>query len=284
MEKYIDWNREINDKNRFQFGKNWNKYLSKKYSDTQRVWAKTKLKESLGKAGLSSLADKSFLDIGCGSGIHSLAALDLLASSVDLLDFDDDSVNCARNIFSRLNIPHAVYSISQFNILSPDTQLVPLNSFDVVYSWGVLHHTGNTRLAIKNASLFCKPGGILFISIYYPTFLDFFWKVEKKLYNKLPSIGKRFLKELFVLKTRISFFFKRKSFSDMTSQYYLNRGMDYFVNVDDWLGGYPYDPMSTSDCVQFVESLGFNCLYSESRGSFFSFSSGCNEMIFRQSA
>ena len=158
---------------RFRFGENWAAYAElideEKLDDAQ--------------AGILKLIDKadiegrSFLDIGCGSGIHALAAARLGAKSIYAVDLDIKSVETAKALFERfpLEVQFRIEEKSVFDLDSAD-----IGTFDIVYSWGVLHHTGNVEMAVRKAADMVAPGGLFVFALYRPTSLDWFWLQEKR--------------------------------------------------------------------------------------------------------
>src|SRR5262249_464119 len=89
---------------------------------------------------LRQLSGLTFLDIGCGSGLSSLAAR-RLGATVHAFDFDPQSRACACELRRRYAPDDPGWIIQEGSAL--DTAYVSsLGKFDIVYSWGVLHHTG----------------------------------------------------------------------------------------------------------------------------------------------
>jgi 2-polyprenyl-6-hydroxyphenyl methylase/3-demethylubiquinone-9 3-methyltransferase len=117
------------------------------------------------------IAGASLLDIGCGSGLHALAALRLGASKVLAVDVDPDSVATATSVLAHRAAEQA-WTVRQQSILrtEPDMGL-----FDIVYSWGVLHHTGDLARALRNVTALVAPGGLFVCALYRRTLLDPFW-------------------------------------------------------------------------------------------------------------
>ncbi|MEO7041261.1 MAG: methyltransferase, partial [Gemmatimonadaceae bacterium] len=171
--------REIEAGSRFGFGANWSDFLS--VVDEQRVDASVASLTALLPA--SRIEGHTFLDVGCGSGLSSLAAQRLGAARVCSFDFDDQSVASTRELKRRLAPDSADWTVMQGSILD-DECVTQLGAWDVVYSWGVLHHTGRMWYALANASKLVRPGGTLFIAIYNDQGAGSrFWARVKRIYN-----------------------------------------------------------------------------------------------------
>ena len=164
---------------RFKFGKNWEYFLNS-LDETQIQQAEISLKEML---GIAALRDKTFLDVGCGSGIFSLAAM-RLGAKVTSFDYDADSVDCAKKLKKQFFNDNNNWQIGQGDALNNE-YLKSLGQFDIVYSWGVLHHTGNMWKALDNISNLNLNNGTLFISLYNDQGLESkMWKIVKKFANR----------------------------------------------------------------------------------------------------
>jgi len=225
---------------RFPFGKNWSRFLQYLNEDRIEV-AKQSLQHMLGRNDLSGLR---FIDVGSGSGLFSLAAR-MLGAHVYSIDYDPFSVSCTQYLRQQYYPDDPHWHISQGSIL--DAQLVnSLGQFDIVYSWGVLHHTGDMWKAFSLVDCLVKPdGGILFLSIYNDQgALSRFWKWEKRNYNRYAwfkyfailgycslFISYRFLRDVLSLRNPFLYY----------KNYARKRGMSWFHDMKDWLGGYPFE-------------------------------------------
>src|SRR5438105_4018862 len=135
---------------RFTFGENWAAFLA--VLDESRIAAaENSLREML---ETSDLKNKTFLDIGSGSGLFSLAAR-RLGATVRSFDYDPASVACTRELKTRYFLKDEDWTVGTGSVLDAD-YIKALPKFDVVYSWGVLHHTGQMWLALEHAGTLVK--------------------------------------------------------------------------------------------------------------------------------
>ena len=133
---------EISQGKRFQFGANWEAFL-RSLNDVRILEAEKSLKDML---CVDDLAGKRFLDIGSGSGLFSLAAK-RLGAKVHSFDYDPKSVKCTEELKKRYYANDKYWDIEEGSALD-EKYLISLGKFDIVYSWGVLHHTGNMKKAL----------------------------------------------------------------------------------------------------------------------------------------
>lgn len=246
---------QVKEGARFTFGENWNAFL-KTLDDEKINVAENSLKEML---EIENLQDKTFLDIGCGSGIFSLSAKNL-GADVYSLDFDPSSVGCVQFLKEKYYTNTTDWTIEEGSALDTD-YIRSLGKFDIVYSWGVLHHTGNMMLALQNAILPVKEGGTLFISIYNEQgWKSRFWLRVKKIYNK-NVFGKALIVTIFfTIYTLFGLVFdllRLKNPFKRYSEYKKNRGMSKMHDRHDWLGGLPYEVATPEFIVDFYKKEGF---------------------------
>ena len=261
---------------RFKFGSNWAKY-SEKLTQHQLIVAQKSLEEIFGKDGLIG---KSFLDVGCGSGIFSIAAIELGAKKVVSFDFDPISVETTiQNAKMSLINRECEFTAFQGDVLDHDLMLT-LKHFDVVYSWGVLHHTGQMWNAIASAASFLKPNGRLLISIYNDQgWKSKLWKVIKRSYVSSPKAVRFLILIACFLRlwapTIIRDFFRYKSPHSWKS-YADRRGMSPWIDLVDWVGGYPFEVAKSDSVIQYLKKYQFKPIQTKLVGQ----GLGCNEFLF----
>lgn len=234
----------------FQFGKNWARY-GKTITEEDIALSEANLRRFL---GLEDLSGRTFLDIGCGSGIHALAALKMGAASVQGIDIDGESVATAQAVLAaHWNQPN--YKVAQANIfeVSPGD----LGRFDIVYSWGVLHHTGDMWGAIRNAAAFVGQDGLFAIAIYRKTRFCGFWRWEKSLYTRSGKPFRAVAVSAYVVLRVLRDLLRLRNPFEKIGGHNRKRGMKWYTDVIDWVGGYPYESATPAEIRTFVEGLGF---------------------------
>jgi 2-polyprenyl-6-hydroxyphenyl methylase/3-demethylubiquinone-9 3-methyltransferase len=153
--------------------------------------------------------------------------------------------------------------------------------FNIVYAWGSLHHTGDMWKGIRIIARRCAPGrGLLVLGIYNRKLIvsDVMRRI-KRAYSRSGPLGKHAIKWPYWLAT-VGYRFIRRSgtpWGDIRT-YPRKRGMDYWTDLDDWLGGYPFECAKPEAVSGFVRGLGFTV---ESRKLSTSMAS-VNEFVFRR--
>jgi 2-polyprenyl-6-hydroxyphenyl methylase/3-demethylubiquinone-9 3-methyltransferase len=269
---------EVSSGRRFRFGRNWARFV-KRLNNERIAEAENNLNEFLGKG---SLGAKTFLDIGSGSGLSSLAAR-RLGAIVLSFDFDGQSVACTEELRDRFRPGDRAWVIEQGSVLDQQ-YLAGLGQFDIVYSWGVLHHTGAMWQAMENVKPLVKPGGRLFIAIYNDCGeVSRSWLRRKRRYNALP----RPLRPLYAvyvwtpqeLRSLIGYLrsgelrtYIRELFGPSS-----RRGMSWMHDVIDWIGGYPYECASVEAIIDLYRRDGFDPIKIRENSSY-----GCHQIVFRR--
>lgn len=267
----------VNSQIRFKFGKNWLEF-EESVSDREIALAKKSLYSWI---GLDDLQGKSFLDIGTGSGLFSLAAREMGADNIFSFDYDEQSVECAKRISKRESgLNEGSWVIEKGDVLDRTYMKKFYHSYDIVYSWGVLHHTGNMKAALEQAGKCVKENGLLFISIYNDQGLESkIWEKVKKTYNKAPEMGKKLLLALSSLYMYGYRYTKEifKSKDKKNLKYDKERGMNAYTDLVDWVGGYPFEYATPGEIITFFLNRGFELKKLKAPGKRYG---GCNQYLF----
>jgi SAM-dependent methyltransferase len=224
----------------------------------------------------------SVLDIGSGSGIHSLSFMMLGCKDLVAIDYDLNSVETTKRVLSRASF-QSNYQVFQADILKSIPEIEGCR-YDLVYSWGVLHHTGQMMKAIENSVKYVKPRGLIALALYRKTPFCFLWNIEKAFYSKSPQIFQYPVQKLyefiFSLQLRVK---NGQSLKSYKRNYFQKRGMDFSHDVHDWLGGYPYESIKPEYLIDFMEKNGFNLINSHiTKNQIGILGSGCDEFSFQR--
>ncbi|MGH7944157.1 MAG: class I SAM-dependent methyltransferase [Opitutaceae bacterium] len=245
-------------RDQFEFGKNWRAFLSTVDEQSIRS-AESSLVDML---STETLQGKRFLDVGCGSGLFSLAARNL-GAVVHSFDYDRAAVACTEELKRRFRATDNEWTIQEGSVLNSD-YLSSLGTWDVVYSWGVLHHTGDLWRALDLVPELVGPRGQLFIAIYNDQGgTSRRWLRIKRLYNRLPSALRPMLVflvaavfESYYALVRLMRGRNPLPFSDW-QQKKRDRGMSAWHDWVDWVGGLPFQVAKPEQIVVPLRQRGF---------------------------
>jgi 2-polyprenyl-6-hydroxyphenyl methylase/3-demethylubiquinone-9 3-methyltransferase len=261
---------------RFGFGANWLQFLE--VVDDQRI--RESVQQLATMLGVETLAGHSFLDVGCGSGLSSLAAVRLNAKRVVSFDYDPESVSATAALRGQY-APSADWSVERGDATSQE-YMEALGPFDVVYSWGVLHHTGALWAALDNTTARVADGGHLFIAIYNDQgAASRRWLAVKRTYNRLPRALRTSYAIAVMLPTELRMLASATVRGKPRS--YLRewiepreRGMSRWHDLVDWVGGYPFEVAKPEEVIRFCRDRGFALDELMTCGG----GLGCNQYVF----
>lgn len=235
----------------FGFGANWRRYLGKitfeRIASAQRSLT--------GFLEIDDFKGKTFLDIGCGTGLFSYAAFRLGAERIVSFDRDPLSVECCKDLRQHAGNPKCweVYGAS----ILDNSFVSRLGTYDIVYAWGSLQHTGQMWEALKASAALVKEGGYLYTAIYnkvHGWLGSNFWLQFKRAYNVLP-LSAQFLVDTCAIPI---YFAARRLHSNKliaeVQDYESSRGMYWRTDLSDWLGGLPYEYATAEQVFRFIRT------------------------------
>ena len=251
---------------RFEFGKNWRRYLAS--LNPQRIAsAERSLRDMLEIAGL---VGKTFVDVGSGSGIFSLAAR-RLGAHVRSFDYDPESVACTESLKAKHFPDDPLWHIERGSVMDEE-YIAALGGFDFVYCWGVAHHTGDMWRALDNVAALVKRQGKLYVAIYNDQgMVSRYWSVVKRAYNA------NILLRMFIIIIHVPYLFiGRIAVRTLSGRLNVERGMSLWYDMIDWLGGFPFEVAKPEAIFDFFRQRGFSLVRLKTCGGHH----GCNEFMF----
>ena len=215
--------------------------------------------------------------------MYSLAAR-RLGAKVHSFDYDPQSVSCTTELKSRYFPEDRDWAIESGDALD-QKYLNSLGKFDVVYSWGVLHHTGDMWNALHNASQLVDSNGLFYVSIYNDQGGRSKRMLKiKKIYNLIPNglkwiIWMPMLIKLWWRNTLRDLIQDGKFFSTWRNYAQVEaRGMSAFTDVIDWVGGLPFEVAKPEEIFDFFAERNFVLKRLKTCGG----GIGCNEFVFKK--
>jgi SAM-dependent methyltransferase len=231
----------------FAFGRNWADY-AKRITEERIAQATADLHRLLG----GDLVDKTMIDVGCGSGLHSLAALRLGARQVHAVDLDPEAVRTTRAVLERFR-GGAGWTAEVRSVFDLDDE----RRYDIVYSWGVLHHTGSMWEALEKVSGLVAIDGLLAVALYARTRCCPFWRWEKSFCSSLPRSAQFGIAALHAAALAAASLARGRNPVRKIRDYRGVRGMSWWHDHIDWVAGYPYESAMPDEVIRFLEQRRF---------------------------
>jgi 2-polyprenyl-3-methyl-5-hydroxy-6-metoxy-1,4-benzoquinol methylase len=262
----------------FDFGENWKSFSASALTAERVELARADFRSLMERVPLKG---RTFLDIGFGQGLALCLAREFSARcyACDINPKCVEALKLTARFFPDVDpfsIPLIVGSILDDATLEELRQIPPVREaggFDIVHSWGVLHHTGAMNDAIRRAASLVRQGGHLIVAIYNTHWTSPIWYFIKRAFVTMPALIQRiFIALLFPL------IFVAKAAVTRRNPLKKERGMDFYHDVIDWIGGYPYEYATVGEIKALLESLGFQL----ERTIPAAVPTGCNQFVFRR--
>lgn len=247
----------------FSFGRNWQSYrrnIQRRKDD--RLAVQMAINDIVEWLGQETVRGKTVVDVGCGSGIHSLAFHLLGARRIVSFDMDPDSVAATITFWASAGEPNN-WKIVQGSVLD-DEFMNGLGSFDIVYSWGVLHHTGDMWRAIGKCRTLIGPEGLFWMSIYTKGPNYSAHVAVKERFNAASWFGQKRMIWKIIAKRMAKL--TRTGQNPFKWNKMKQRGMTSYHDLIDWLGGLPYEVAGKDEIEAYCCSTGLQLVKSNIRG------------------
>jgi SAM-dependent methyltransferase len=114
-----------------------------------------------------SLKTRDVLEIGVGNGSHAqlLAGHARSFTGIDLTEY------AVKSTAERMRVLGLAGTVLR---MDAEQMQFPGNSFDLIWTWGVIHHSANTRKILEEMHRVLRPGGEALVMVYHRTFWEYY--------------------------------------------------------------------------------------------------------------
>lgn len=115
----------------------------------------------------AELSDKDVIEIGCGQGSHAQLIAPRCKSYTGI-DLTEAAAAMTAGRLKTFSLPGEIHRMDAENMNFPD------RSFDFIWSWGVIHHSADTRKILEEMQRVLRPGGKATVMVYYRSWWTFY--------------------------------------------------------------------------------------------------------------
>lgn len=160
-----DWNDEIGYK---EFSKEFYNDIDQRFFSNSKDFLPFKKNPFEALIDFENLKTKDVLEIGVGNGSHA-SLLAQYSKSFTGIDLTEYAVKSTTARFKEFGLP------GKIKRMDAEALEFKNESFDFVWSWGVIHHSSNTRKILEEINRVLKPGGEAIIMVYYRTLWGYYF-------------------------------------------------------------------------------------------------------------
>lgn len=192
---------------------------------------------------------KRVLDGGSGSGMVSVAFA-LMGADVTGVDI---TPKCVENGYKRAEHYGVKCKFINESLVTLD---LSNEHFDIIYSWGVLHHTEDARQSFFSLARHLREGGEIIVAVYLKTKISWFWNFARIFYQNAPTVFKTIFLNIGSVFLNIVDLFRKIIFN---KERYMMRGTNNKEILNDWFGVPHRTFHSYNEVFKWFDENGLDC-------------------------